>query len=89
MPKRRVDEPPLSLGIRDAPTIPDPSVLGLPVPFEMSDVPGFEIDSLPVMWTQDSDARVRPPSGLCDEEQSKHYANDPNPTIFHNLFSRK
>src|SRR6266851_3861126 len=49
VPKRCVHEPPLSLTGPDGPTVPDPSVLGLPVPLEVSDVPSFEVDSVPII----------------------------------------
>ena len=60
VPERRVDEPPLSFTERDVPAVPDPRVPGLPVPFEVSDVAGFEVDSGAIMRTQNGDARVRP-----------------------------
>ncbi len=88
-----VDKPTLSLSERNAPAIPGPSVLGLPVPLKVSDVPGLEVDGVPVMGTQDRDAcvrtafglGVRTPPGLSDEERGKHYANDPKPTMLHDL----
>jgi hypothetical protein len=44
---------------RDGPTVPDLRVAGLPVPLEMSNVLGFEVDGVTVVGTQDRDACVR------------------------------
>ena len=96
VPERRVDEPPLSFTERDVPAVPDPGVPGLPVPLEVSDVSGFEVDGVAVVGTQDRDACVRPvrrasaaaePVDLRDEERGKRCANekrranDPEPTM--------
>jgi hypothetical protein len=62
--KRCVDKPPLSFTGPDGPTIPDPSVPSLPVPLKVSDVSGFEVNSMPVMRTQDRDACVWTSFGL-------------------------
>src|SRR5712691_6566632 len=76
VPERCVDEPPLSLTGPDRPAIPGPSVLGLTVPLEVSDVSGFEVDSVPVMGTQDRNACVRTfehwnPSGVAASFQRR------------------
>src|SRR5690242_11230184 len=54
--KSRINEPSLSLARPDIPAIPGPSVCGSAVPVEMSDVAGFEVDSVPVMRPQDRDS---------------------------------
>jgi len=87
VPKRSVDEPPLPFTERDAPTVPNPGVSILPVPLKVTDVPGFEIDGVPIMGTYDGDAWVGTPFGwsdaLSEEERGNHSANDSKPTMFH------
>ena len=89
MPERRVDEPPLSFAGPDGPAIPGPGVLRLPVPLEVADVAGFELDRVAVMGTQDRDARVRTRSRRrrrargSTVHDEKHRANDPKPAMLH------
>src|SRR5713226_5077214 len=102
MSERRVDEPPLPFsGCPDRVAIPAKCVLGLPVPLEVADVPGLQVDRLAVKRTEDRDAcvrtgslfRLRRLSGLSDEEcrehgaDKNHCANDPAPTMLHDLSS--
>src|SRR6266850_1410566 len=98
MSERRIDEPPLPFrGCPDRVAIPAKGVLGLPVPLEVADVPGLQVDRLAVKRTEDCNARIRTGSlfrlrhlsGLSDEEcrehsaDENHCANDPDPTMLH------
>src|SRR6266403_3248135 len=76
-------------------------VRSLPVPLEVADVPGLQVDRMAVKRTEDRNACVRTGSlfclrrlsGLSDEECREHSAdenhctNDPDPTMLHDLSS--
>ena len=71
------------------------------MPLEVADVPGLQVDRMAVKRTEDRNARVRTgslfrlrrESGLSDEEcrehsaDENHCANDPDPTMLHDLSS--
>jgi hypothetical protein len=83
VPEGGVDEPPLSIAERDVPAVPDPGVLRLPVPLEVADVAGFEIDAVAVMGTQERDAGERTRFGLTEEDRGKRCADEPEPPVLH------
>src|SRR6267142_296033 len=93
MSERRIDEPPLPFrGCPDRVAIPTKRVLGLPVPLEVANVAGLQVNRLAVKCTEDRNACVRTlfslSDGLSDEEHAKRCANDTKPTMLHDLSFR-
>src|SRR5262249_25757378 len=74
--KSRIDEPSLSFTSPHSPSIPHPRVFSLAVPFEVPDVTRLEIDSVPVVRTEDCDSCVRPAHRLSSQEGGKHCTSD-------------
>src|SRR6185295_3403794 len=87
--ERGVDEPALPIAGPDAPSVPDPRVLGLPMKLEVPHVAGFEVDGVLVVRTQDGDARVRTRFSLSGDDggtlgaDENRRADDPEPTMIH------